>query len=117
VSDPRQQLLGLFDALDSEARQSLLDFAGYLKHKQPAQAQPKDAPKHQPLEHPRPADENVVNAIRRLRASYFMLDADGLLNEASTLMAQFMIQGRSASDVIDDLEQLFASHYQKYLGS
>jgi hypothetical protein len=117
MSDSRQQLIQLFDTLDSEAQQSLLDFAEFLQQKHPSPAAPASVQKHPPLEHPRPADENVVNAIKRLRASYFMLNADGLLNEASTLMAQFMIQGRPASDVIDDLENLFASHYQKYLES
>ena len=59
----------------------------------------------------------MVNAIKRLRASYFMLNADDLLNETSSLMAQFMIQGRAADDVIDELEQVFDSHYKKYLQS
>ena len=43
-----------------------------------------------------------------------MLDTDGLLNETSSLMTQFMLQGRDASEVIDDLEQLFKDHYDKY---
>lgn len=44
-----------------------------------------------------------------------MLNADDLLNETSSLMAQFMVQGRAAEDVIDDLERVFAEHYQRYL--
>ncbi len=61
----------------------------------------------------RPDDESVIAAIKRLSASYPMLDKATLLNQTSSLMTQHVMQGRSASEVIDDLEQLFTDQYQK----
>lgn len=94
-----------------------MDYARYLDQLSSSDEQEQEAEKLQPLETSRPDKENVVNAIKRLRASYFMLNTDDLLNESSALMAQFMIQGRAADDVIDELEQVFDSHYKKYLQS
>ena len=114
MSSHKQQLNELFAQLDQRAQQSLLDFARFLAQESES---PEQIEKAEPLDQPRPEDENVVNAIKRLRSSYFMLDTDKLLNETSSLMAQFMIQGRAANEVIDDLEALFQTHYQKYLDS
>lgn len=108
----KQQLGKLLPQLTEQDQQSLLDYAEFL-HQRSASSSP--AEKHQPLEHPRPQDENVVAAIKRLRASYYMLNTDEMLNEVSSLMAQFMLQGREAEAVIDDLEKLFDDYYQKYL--
>lgn len=110
-----QRLSKLIEGMNPEQQQSLLDYAEFLLHKTSADESPET--KQQPLEQPRPQDENVVAAIKRLRASYFMLNTDDLLNETSALMAEFMIQGRDAVAVIDDLEHLFDNHYQKYLQS
>jgi len=110
-------LVKLFDGLNEQRKKSLLDYARYLEHVSSSDEPEQKAEKLQPLENSRPDKENVVNAIKRLRASYFMLNTDDLLNETSSLMAQFMIQGREADDVIDELEQVFDSHYKKYLQS
>ena len=61
---------------------------------------------------PRPTDESVPAALKRLRQTYPMLDAADLLAEASDLLSQHLMQGRSAVDVIDDMEALFQRHYQ-----
>ena len=100
--------------MDEQRKKSLLDYAQYLQQLSSSEA-PEQQAKAEPLATPRPDKENVVNAIKRLRASYFMLNTDDLLNETSSLMAQFMIQGRAAEEVIDDLEKVFDSHYRKYL--
>ena len=110
-------MVKLFDGLNEQRKKSLLDYARYLEHVSSSDEPEQEAEKLQPLENSRPDKENVVNAIKRLRASYFMLNTDDLLNETSSLMAQFMIQGREADDVIDELEQVFDSHYKKYLQS
>jgi hypothetical protein len=57
--------------------------------------------------------ETVVAAIRRLSASYPMLDRRRLLNTTSSLMAQHILQGRAAAEVIDQLEQAFLEHYRE----
>ena len=101
-----------------DARSSLLDFAEYLAQKSSlAEISVETQEKSQPVVIARPENENVINAIKRLRASYYMLNTDGLLNEASTLMTQYMVHGRDQQAVIDDLETLFDNHFQKYLQS
>jgi hypothetical protein len=117
MANDRKRLVSLFDEMDEAARVSLLDFAEYLYQRGRAAQQSVEPIKHEPLDHPRPRNENVINAIKRLRASYFMLNTDPLLNETSSLMAQFMLQGRDAEAVIDDLEAVFAKHYDSYLQS
>jgi hypothetical protein len=118
MASKRQRLSELFKKMNSQQQESLLDYASFLVHRADAAAAMEESQeKLEPLFSERPDNENVVNAIKRLRASYFMLNTDDLLNESSTLMAQFMLQGRDAQEVIDDLERMFDIHYQKYLES
>lgn len=117
MGSEKQRLIKLFEEMNDQRRTSLLDYALYLSQ-QPSKMPDdvlKEQEKSQPLKTPRPDNENIVNAIKRLRASFFMLNTDGLLNETSALMGQFMVQGRAAEEVIDDLEIMFNSHYQIYL--
>jgi hypothetical protein len=51
--------------------------------------------------------------MKRLRRSYPEVDAGELLNDASLLMSEHMLQGRPAADVIDALERLFARHVER----
>jgi hypothetical protein len=44
-----------------------------------------------------------------------MLESERLLDETSSLMMAHTLQGRDAKLVIDELEALFARHYQSYL--
>jgi hypothetical protein len=46
-----------------------------------------------------------------------MVDREKMLHEIAALMTQHMVQGRPAPEVIDDLERLFAHHYQMHHGS
>jgi len=70
-----------------------------------------------PLDIPRPAEESVVKAVKRLRATYPMLDARKLLNETSSLMTQHVMQGRDKVEVIEEMEILFRTHYEKLTGN
>jgi hypothetical protein len=63
----------------------------------------------------RPEAESVIAAIKRLKETYYMLDADGLLDETSSLMGQHILRGREASTVINELQSLFEAKYKKYL--
>lgn len=67
----------------------------------------------EPLTIPRPTQETVVKAIRRLSATYPMLDRGKILTETSTLMSQHVLGGREAAEVIDDLERLFQEHFER----
>jgi hypothetical protein len=41
-----------------------------------------------------------------------MLNKDTMLHETSALVAQHLIQGRDAMEVIDELEEIFRQRYQ-----
>ncbi len=106
-SSQEQELLRLFSSLEPAQRQSLLDFARFLSSQAGPNEAGSDLPS-EPLGLPRPDQETVVEAIRRLSRNYPMLNRDELLHESAALMSGHVLQGRPASEVIDDLEALFA---------
>jgi hypothetical protein len=117
LSADQRQLLELYDKLNEQQRQSLLDYATFLSTRTQAGADAKavESPPAEPLEIPRPREESVVKAIKRLSATYPMLQRELLLDETSSLMMSHVLQGRDAPAVIDDLEILFKRHYQLHL--
>ncbi len=106
-----KRLLKIFRALGPEDRETLMAFGEFLASRA-REASPRPMEPH-PI--PRPPKETVVGAIKRLSASYPMLDKAALLNETSMLMAQHVMHGRPAEEVIDELEVLFRRHYERYL--
>lgn len=120
VNGQSKKFIAIFNKLSADSQQSVQDFAEFLSQrdcaKQPSVPAEPDQ-KQQPLHQPRPENENIINAIKRMRATYFMLNTDELLNSTSALMTQHIVHGRAADEVIDELEALFESHYQKYLQS
>jgi hypothetical protein len=105
-------LLEIFERLSEQDRKTLLDFANFLAARSPEPALEKIP---EPKITPRPKEESVVKAIKRLSSDYHMLDKAPILNEASVLMAQHIIHGRKADEVIDELESLFEQQYRKLL--
>ena len=104
---------------ESQAR-TLLEFAEFLdaRSRQAATGVGVSGPPaaQVPADIPRPVQESVVKAIKRLAATYPMLDRSKMLNETSSLMTQHVIQGRDSVEVIDELEVVFRRHYEKLLG-
>jgi hypothetical protein len=100
-------LLKLFDQLAPGQQGKLIAFAEFLSVRTPRAGNGK------PAAIPRPARETVTKAIRRLVESYPMLDRRQLMAEASQCMAQHALEGRAASEVINDLEAVFARHYEQ----
>ena len=111
MSDEKK-LAQLFQKLPAEQRRGLLEFAEFLAAKSGAE------PQHvsEPLPIARPAQESVVKALKRLMQTYPMLDRGKLLHETSHYMTQHLMQGRAAQAVIDELEAVFARHYEKLRG-
>ena len=107
------QLLEYYQSLTGSAQRMLLNYAEFLCT-QPENVQIKDRSLQQPKEITAAENESVVAAIKRLSECYFMLDRAKLLNSASVLMAQHVMQGRDASDVVKELETSFADAYQLY---
>lgn len=111
------RLVALFAALDGQDQQSLLAFAEFLHSRAPAQPQPTvAAPVPEPEPIPRPEQETVVAAIKRLSRSYHMLEKRDVLHQASALMAEHIMQGKDAVEVIDELEAVFERRYRKLTG-
>ncbi len=108
---PEKRLAQIYAQLAEAERKTLLDFAEFLA----ARSQSDKPVSLEPKPIPRPAEENVVAALKRLRETYHMLDHSKMLNEASALMAQHMMQGRPAQEVIDELEQIFQRDFDKFL--
>lgn len=105
-----QRLREIAEQLPEAQAQALLEYAEFLlqRHGVPPTA-------GDPLDIRRAPNETVVGAIKRLRASYPMLDAAKLLTETSALMSEHALRGREAGAVIDELERLFRRHYERLL--
>jgi hypothetical protein len=105
-----RNLLDLFERLEPEQQERLIAFAEFLAEG----ATDANSAAREPVALPRPAGETVTMAIRRLVRTYPMLDRRKLMVEASGFMAQHALQGRPADEVIDELEALFARHYERH---
>lgn len=104
-----RRLLRFYRALPEAKRDSLLDYAEFLLNRALPEAPETPA---EPLDIPRPEQESVVKAIKRLRETYPMIDRAKILHDTSASMTKHLVHGKPAAEVIDELEALFLSHYQ-----
>jgi len=104
-----KRLLMVLRDFPDEARDQVLAFAEFLQGRLSIPDLPTE-----PVAIARPGGENIVKAIKRLSATYPMLDRGKMLNETSTLMTQNVLGGRPAEDVIDDLEALFRAQFDAH---
>ena len=106
------QLRACCRRLPAQQQQQLLDFAEFLL----ARIEPEVCREvsKTPLDIPRPIEETVLQSVKRLRASYPMLDEATLLQPVAALMTAYVVKGRAASTVVDDLEQLFKDGYSDW---
>ncbi|MDH5444832.1 MAG: Crp/Fnr family transcriptional regulator [Gammaproteobacteria bacterium] len=111
MKQSEKKLLEYFRKLSTQDAQNLLSFAEFLAAKSLLEPDPETLTVNK-IE--RPTDESVIAAIKRLSASYPMLDKGKMLTETSSLMTQHVIQGRSAIEVIDELELVFERYYDAY---
>lgn len=113
MTQDERRLLRLFRSLPADRKAGLLDYAAYLAERAPALQEGPAVP----VDIPRPAEETVIMAIRRLKQTYPMLDANKLLHATSGLMAQHVVHKRPAAEVIDELEALFRRLYDEHAKS
>jgi len=108
-----QELIDLYESMDEERKLSLSDFADFLY----AKAGPvlKEIPP--PEDVPRPEQETVVGAVKRLKIKYHMVESMSVFSAASSLMTDHMVKGRDVVEVIDEMEVLFEEAYAKLLDS
>lgn len=109
-----KRLVSIFRGLSEGRQQALLEYAEFLAEKETAESPPLP---ETPLPIPRPAEENVVKAIQRLMQTYPMLERNRIFHEASAQMTRHLLHGVTAQEAIDELERIFARHYQLHLES
>jgi hypothetical protein len=126
LKDQEQRLLAYLRKLSQPDAHALLRFAAFLAGDQTvvninhalqdataSNVAITEIPKPQYIE--RPENERVVDALKRLSASYPMLEKKQLLDKASTLVAQHIMFGKPAKGVIDEIEKLFVEAYDKFV--
>jgi hypothetical protein len=116
MASAEQQLTEFFRQLPAGDQLTLLAFAEFLASRSPAGATAvsKEAvaiPEPEAIE--RPAGESVVGALKRLSKTYFMLDKTETLGATSDLVASNIMLGTDPVEVIDELEAIFRSLYEK----
>jgi hypothetical protein len=116
MASAQQQLTELFRQLTAGDQLTLLAFAEFLAGRRTpgAVAVSKEAvviPEPEIIE--RQAGESVVGALKRLAKTYPMLDKTEMLGATSDLVASNIMQGADPVGVIDQLENIFRSHYEK----
>ena len=113
-----RRLVKLFKSLDSSNKETLLSFAEFLHARAQSGSTADDTDKTldevitQPLDIKRPEEESVIKAIKRLSATYPMVNKENILHPISGLMTSHMLQGKEAEKVIDELEELFLREYE-----
>lgn len=119
LSADDRKLLKHYHALSSADRETLLRFAEFLVvdttdagEASEISHEPSSPQLPEPIE--RPAEESVIKAIKRLSATYPMIDKSTMLNETSDLMTKHLIQGQPAPEVIEQLEAQFKKAYETY---
>ena len=108
--DIEQELLRAFRQMTPTARCTLVEFADYLSRRHPVAIPPIA---DQPLQVPRPVEESVSAAIRRLARTYPMLDGDHVFSGAVTLMTRHVMGQQATVEIIDELEAMFSSRYNE----
>ncbi len=104
-----KKLIELYESLDEERQQSLSDFADFLL----AKSGPVLKEVLPPEDIPRPEEETVVGAVKRLKLKYHMVESMSVFSAASELMTDHMVKGRDVVEVIDEMEVLFHDAYSK----
>ena len=102
-------LAKIYDLLPEHDQKALFDFAEFLLSRAPE----KEPEIQEPLDIPRPETESVIAAIKRLNQTYPMIKRSMLLHETSNFMMQHVVSGRTASEVIDDMENMFNEKYRQ----
>jgi len=111
--DGGQRLIKLYRSLAPADQETLLAFGEFLAARDAAHV-PEASEPLEPASMSRPRDESVVGAIKRLSRQYYMLNRGAMLNDTSALMGAHVLQGRLATEVIDELENLFTRRYAEY---
>jgi len=106
-----KKLVELFNQLNKEDKHAVLRYVEFLSDSSVENSASTD--EQEPIKITADENESVIGALKRLSASYPMLDKSKMLDETSQLMAQHTLQGRPKEEIIREFELLFETHYQK----
>ena len=109
MNKSEKQLLEVWRKLSEPDQQTVQKFSEFLLEQN---GSVEEDVATEPLDIERPSDESVMAAIKRLSNTYPMVNKDNMLNETSSLVAEHVIQGKDAVEVIDELEIVFRRHYE-----
>jgi hypothetical protein len=112
MTPDEKKLLQVFRGMSPDQQAALQDYADFLVARDRTAAPASAAEPAEPVDIPRPEEESVIAAVRRLSETYPMIDKEVLLHETTDLVSQHLAQGRPAEEVIDDLQALFEKHYR-----
>jgi hypothetical protein len=119
MSSQAQQLLALLESLAPGDQTTLLAFAEFLATRGniappvgPLAVQA-ITPPPEPEAIERPPDESIVAGLKRLSKTYPMLNKNEMLSATSDLVATHIMKGGDTAQAIDELEEIFASHYRQ----
>ena len=111
-----RSLLKLYKSLDASDKEAFIAFGEFLKSRTGnttiGNNKNEEVVIDEPVDIPRPEGESVIKAIKRLSATYPMVDKENILHPISDLMTSHMISGRKAPEVIDDLQEVFLNEYK-----
>jgi hypothetical protein len=122
MASAEQQLTEYFQQLAAGDQATLLAFAAFLASRSSlSQGVTVKPPEPVIIPEPeimaRPDGESVVGALKRLSKSYPMLDKAELLSATSDLVATNIMQGTDPVGVIDELEDIFRTHYAQLVSA
>lgn len=106
-----EALVALAEQLPEDALITLQEFAEFLSAKHPPEEN--QEPDIVPI--PRPEDEGVIPAIKRLSKTYPMLDKRVLFEQTSATMSAHVLNEVSARESIDRLEKVFRKEYELFV--
>jgi hypothetical protein len=119
MTENEKRILAAFERLNEDQQRQVVDYAEFLGNRPggeaeaPAPGSPAEPESPQPVE--KDPEEGPVQAIKRLRATYPMLDPSKLLDETTTIMSRRYLQDKPEGEVIEEIEETFERHYRHYL--
>ena len=111
----QKKLLAAWKHLGETEQRTVRLFAEFLNQQAPNHNDKQSPPVAQtPLSIPKPEKESAVLALKRLKKSYPMIEADlSLLEEASQLLLK-KVMGTEDREIISELEQLFDQRFLEW---
>ena len=114
LSKSERKLCKVYKNLNENDRETLMAFAVFLNQRDMVSEDVVEIGLQKPLDIVPAEKESVVKGIKRLKASYHMIENDDLLHEVSALMTEHVMQGVAAAEVIAKVEAVFLKYYEDY---